>query len=93
MVSIGLAISIDTVRLAVGRGLRFEVFKIIVCLSQHPNGEGELEVGIGDRACLIEHPFNGFLRPRSILDYQKGKSWDASEIKWCKVRAKRLTGF
>ena len=36
-------------------------------LTQHPNWERKLEIGVGDGASLVEDPLNGFLWPRTIL--------------------------
>lgn len=47
--------------------LRFQSLQVVVCPAKHPDGERKFEVWVRDHAILIEHPFNRFLRPRSIL--------------------------
>jgi hypothetical protein len=39
-----------------------------VSLAQHPYRERELEIGVGNSACFVEHPFDGFLWPGAILE-------------------------
>lgn len=56
--------SSDTIR----RNLAlFELAEVPVHLPEHPDRERELEVGIRDRAALVEHAFDGFLSPRTVL--------------------------
>ena len=44
-------------------GCIFELLQVFMGATQHPNREGKLEVGISDRDVLVEHSFDGFLRP------------------------------
>ena len=41
--------------------------QIMMRFAQHPDRERELEIGIGDRTCLVEYTLNSFLRPGAIL--------------------------
>lgn len=43
--------------------LRFQFFQILMGLSEHPDWERKLEVGVGDGARLVEDTFNSFLWP------------------------------
>ena len=40
-----------------------QLFQITISLAQHPNGEREFEVRVGDRDRPIEHPLDRLLRP------------------------------
>jgi hypothetical protein len=46
----------------------FQIFEILVCFAQHPNGEREFKVGISYCTRLVEYAFDGFLWPRAVLE-------------------------
>jgi len=47
--------------------LLLQRLQIMMSLAQHPDRERELEIGIGNRARLVEYTLNSFLRPGAIL--------------------------
>ena len=40
-----------------------ELLEVMMCTSEHPDRELELEVGIGDGDVLVEHALDRLLRP------------------------------
>lgn len=45
----------------------FERLQILMGTTEHPDGEGELEVWVGDGNVLVEYTLNSLLCPRTIL--------------------------
>ena len=51
--------------------LGLQPLQVAVSLSEHPNRKRELEVWIRDRDRPIEHPFDRFLCPRTVLRQER----------------------
>ena len=51
--------------------LRLQLLQVTIRLAQHPNRKRELEVWIRDRDRPIEHPFDRFLCPRTVLRQER----------------------
>jgi len=51
--------------------LSFQLLQVSITLAQHPNCERELVVWVRERDRPVEHPFDRFLCPRTVL--QRGK--------------------
>jgi hypothetical protein len=57
-------------------------------LPKHPDRERELEVRVCDGTRLVEDTFNGFLRPRAILQYHRFEN----SAKFVNIAHRKLTG-
>jgi hypothetical protein len=44
-----------------------QLLQVTISFSQHPNRKREFEVRIRDRDRPVEHPFDRFLCPRTVL--------------------------